>query len=686
LLDSVNVLQAVQGRAAIQKVQQVAIDAPAVDVVTAPPPADAARTQLAGNRVAAFGATGTAFVLTEGGSGVSTAPQLVLSFTLAPGTTSGYTATPAGRCALDPAQVLGTRLGLIPDRSDRLYVADGALDGAPGGRGDGALELDSSRIPAAATGTAPACPVLRRLAATHPATAQPQPFASLALSPPFTATDGRAFPAGAFLAGVSVAGGLSILRTDLPAGQSALVPAPPFRPVWGKTAIAPLASGSFAVQLADGRVAPLVPGPLQADGSAGVPVPDLSQVLPGVHATPMEPLLPELSRFQDVAFFQQPLRCNGGPATSSPCQVVSVYGNNGYTAVSFGLLAGASAMDGTLYLVDVDKRRFVSDTRDGTAASSGTQASVSAVNTLFPAPNFGDPAPVVTLAAATADQATAGWVNAGVTRSELWRFIWHGQIPGLEQRGGALSRVAATGQLRFDLAATALAPWSGLLDVGDVVAFDAFARSDGSAPCAELQVENLSPLGREYRIDALGPTWLILATSTQGTSGTGGALAGFDPPDACLPIGATGEVRAAAGLGGKAWSIYEGTQWRGRIATGQLASFQEPRFDYPLDLVLDPAATSTLPLPGSGVGLAFTITGPDPTVAGSYLSVQTLSQQTPTHLADLTSPGGFGGPVIAYVSARNPTNLIFGALTGSNAVARLTPSLLGQTGSSIVYR
>ncbi|HXN82440.1 MAG TPA: hypothetical protein VN883_08170, partial [Myxococcales bacterium] len=283
-----------------------------------------------------------------------------------------------------------------------------------------------------------------------------------------------------------------------------------------------------------------------------------------------------------------------------------------------------------------------------------------------------------------------GGLNAGVTRNSSWRVVWHAPIPGLERRGGTLSRINPNGTLHIDFPAVgpagALVPnWTAssppLLDKagGDVVAPQVFSKPDGSGVCPALAAENAATTKREYTI----------ATLTSAPGAAAGTVAesidltnpGVAVDPSCLPVGVTLEFRTAGGFGNSAWLVLDGAEVRGRAANGVPFSAVEPRFDYPLAY-----APGFFPTRDKDVAVAFTITGPEPVIPSSFFFFSLLSGQSPVRVFDNGASGSaFAGPTIAYTSPK-VTNLVFSSVTGGNSVVQIDPALMQVVFGVIVYR
>ncbi len=669
-----------------------------------------------------------AYALTQAAQG-SPAALVALQITA---DASGPHAKKIGRCTLRDnlpggtgAAIVGTRLAAIPKSGqlppsgvlaadaafdNLLYVADGTPGGVAGGLGDGAVEIDLRQNPALNSGSDPAdlgaavsdCVLSRRLRASDPAPVlgdggmadgglpdggvAPVPLRSLALSPrfvgpPLPTPDGgqppplpdggpavRPYPPGALLLGATADGALTLVRTDV--GGPA--PLPPY---------------------------PWTPG----DGAAA--------------ATPrMEPLRIEgLAR--EVAFLKPPSaqKCATAPNPSFSCNLLQVGSVAQSVTAQVGLVGVATGSDGATYFVNADERRFASNVRDlgnntggtpffGSYPSFGPVQPNGAVPQLtFPLPQTANgtqiPGGACCAGLAINGGVGGGGLNAGVTRSTGWRIVWHAPIPGLERRGGTLSRINPNGTLHVDFpsvaSAAALVPnWTNssppLLDKagGDVVAPQVFSKPDGSAVCPSLAAENAATTRREYTIATLnsapGATAGTVAESIDLTN-PGVAL---DP--SCLPVGVTLEFRTAGGFGNSAWLVLEGSEVRGRAANGVPFSAVEPRFDYPLAYAqLDATGRPTtqfFPTRDKDVGVAFTITGPEPVTPSSFFFFSLLSGQSPVRVFDNGASGSaFAGPTFVYTSPK-VTNLVFTSVTGGNSVVQLDPSLLQVVNGVIIYR
>jgi hypothetical protein len=399
-----------------------------------------------------------------------------------------------------------------------------------------------------------------------------------------------------------------------------------------------------------------------------------------------------------------------------PCALIRVGPNTGcntyYDAQDgqVGLIGAVATADGYVRFLDIERSRFFSDSRDAFPNSSDpnfnncpapvAQASVDQTNqplALYVAGNTSATLPTISLADLDTHH-VLGWTTAGVSRTSKWFAYYHGIIPGLERRGGTLSRpTQALGTtLRFDMPGQDLTPWvnTTMLAVGDVVAFGSFTQADGSAVCPELQAENGVPFSREYVITAINGASIDLAPSTDGLSGEDGGVPGFDPPLNCLAktVGASLQFRTA---GAKPWLVLQGLEYRGRTGTSFTSSpippavFYEPRFDYPLDYAFNPQDLAALPTYDQNIGLSFTIKIDGDSLQippGSYFVLQVASGQLSTQVSDTGSIAGFAGPMATYSSKKIPGGLLFVALTGANSLLQVDTSLLQIVGGVIAYR
>ena len=158
----------------------------------------------------------------------------------------------------------------------------------------------------------------------------------------------------------------------------------------------------------------------------------------------------------------------------------------------------------------------------------------------------------------------------------------------------------------------------------------------------------------------------------------------YDPGASCFAgLGIAFEVRTGATPAGE-WVVFEGLTARGRVPHGHAFVQKARHFDYPLDYTLEPF--NGVPPPQIDVQIAFAPIGPLPTLDGQTFVFTTSQGTQPTTARDVLSNQGFASDVYAYTSPRYE-NLVFTALTGTNAVLRLSPANVGASqGALIVYR
>ena len=618
-------------------------------------PVDVVASDVQGTSVAAVVATQPA----TGGPGALT----VLTVTVGPDGLAMGTATQ--QCALD---FVPARLALVPADAgpQRVYVADGTPGGTPGGVGDGAVEVSVPgipTIPATPTLPLPACPLTRRLPASDPAESPrlARPLRSIALSPAFTNSqpplgDGLTVAAGSLLLGVTSEDKALCASHAAQTCPAALgVPA-------GTVCVdhATRSCGRGRLVLINTNVggqSALLPAPPAALTASGAP--------------PMAPLSPPTPA-REVAFMVTGLRLFAGgiPTLVQPPPP---------------LVGLASTEDGTTYLLDVAKRRFFNDARD--TGGDPPLPQVTAF-TLPPSPGPGVAGPTFQFAAAdatTPSKKIPGWLNPGVTRSAQWVVVWHGTMPRLESLSGNLSRAPGSPTVGLRLPpGKSLAPWTSApelqLGAGDFVRILSYSRTD---TCAAL---GTVPVSVDVQIAAIDLDGLGM----QLKPGTG-----FMPGAECFAsdVGAAVEVHAGTTTAG-AWMVLEGPEVLGRFPKGAQFVITGDRFDYPLNLNLDPSNPDPPP-PAKDVVVSFTVAGDEPAAAGTFFSftVQPVVNGTPvtdaqiiSGIRDTTLAGqpGFAGPILVYSSARRPDPVFFTALTGANSVMRATPSQFGLPNTEFV--
>ena len=393
----------------------------------------------------------------------------------------------------------------------------------------------------------------------------------------------------------------------------------------------------------------------------------------------MEPLhIGGLARDATFLHSVKPGQLVGGVVCGQPPCTPLFVGQLGATSAAklqrFDLLAAVTAADGGTYFLDVPNRRLVDENYFGADPSSLHPKVTTAIG-LDPNPVGNTTAPLVFAPKdALPGHEVDGWFNAGVTLNAKWQLVWHSAMPGLERRSGTVTRTAA-GTLRLDSPSQDFGRFQAdpvlQLAVGDVVSFAGlFIDDTASAGCLALRSE--TPGRFELPIVAIGPGSLELGTLPDTAT-----TAGFNPD--CARFGAVVEVRSA---GDKPWLIYEGTGVRARAKSNQLVAVKGIRFDYPLDYAEN--IQPLVPTPDTDISAAFTITLPDPTVR-TTITFSLSSGQAPTVGRDPSNAQGLASQVVAYSSPR-VTNLLFTALTGTNAIIQSSPELLPYTGGVIAYR
>jgi len=629
VIDAADLFAASQNRIKAKEPNYVDLPDPPIDVVAA---------DAQGTSVTAVAATQPP----AGGPGTLT----VLTVTV-DGDSGLAIGTATRQCALD---FVPARLAVVPGDTalQRVYVADGTPGGTPGGIGDGAVEVSVPDIPAIAASPivpAPPCPVTRRLPASDPADSPrlARPLRSLALNPTFTnPTDGAQVGPGSLLLGVTSED--EALCTD-----HAALTCP---------ADLPVAAGAICVDHGTrscGRGRLVLISTNVGGQSALLPAPPTPLTASG--APPMVPLSPPTPA-REVAFAVTGLRLFAS--------------GNVPTLVQPPVVGLVSTEDGTTYFLDVVNRRFFNDSRD-----TGGLPPLPQLN--LPSPQSGT-GPTLKPAAAAGGASTqfAGWVNPGVTRSAQWKVVWHSTMPRLESLSGNLSRAPGSPTVAFQLPpGKSLAPWTSApelqLGAGDFVRVLSYS---GSNTCAAL---GTVPVSVDVPIAAIDPNGVGMQLQP---------IAGFDPGPECFASGVVGavvEVHAGSTAAG-AWMVFEGLDALGRMPTGVQFVILGPRFDYPFNPP-DPLHPPPPP-PARDVVVSFTVTGNEPTTAGSFFSftVQPILNGTPitdgqaiTGIRDNSTTGlaGFAGPIVVYSSPRRPDPNFFTALTGANSLLRATPSQFG---------
>lgn len=669
VLDAANLFAAVQDRTAVPAGPQIIpLPDPPVDVAAPSGPP---------------GSTVTAFAVSHPVDGSPTGTLSVITVTVSsPDAVAQPTLT--GQCALD---FLPTRIAAIPDRSDFVYIADGTLGGTPGGTGDGMVEISTASIPAAPAPGGPiaACPE-RRIPASDPLDSprRARPLDAIAVSPASLDQGGAKLPSGQFLLGVTLSD--SALCADHAVGIC-----PDFDQ--------PIPAGSVCVSqtnlnCGEGRIVIFNNSPGATSSLVRAPA------APGATTDlPMEPLRPP-GAAREVAFMGR---------TTCPAPVTMNPGDPRCTAVRVGvpqgtpvlqqrsLIGTVSTIDGAAFFIDIDHVRFFDDIRDSTTGTAPLPGIVTA--TLVPQPAPGVDPTLFSLAAvngANNHQLLSAWMNSGVTRSSEWRAAWHATVPGLESLGGTLTQDTPHGpitlklppgkdltpfinspEIQLGLPSACTLPYPQC--VGDFVRVLAYS----STPCSDFLV---APITTDIPILAVNANSIVLQP-----------VPGFDPDPSCFGgnVGGTFEVHGGNSTAG-GWIILEDLDVLGRIPHGgAMAIVSGNRFDYPLPFedatgapILD-ASGNPLPQPTATDNvLAFSLTGPEPTVAGTILTVFISSGASPTTARDTTIVGtsGYAGPMLVYSSPqRQNDEIVFTAITGSNSLMFLIPAQFGFTSGFAIF-
>ena len=214
VVDALNLVEAMNHKAAAKAALTLPVDAPPVDVVAsnALDPATGAEVNSASVK---------AFVALQASTTVP--PQLLVLDVKLGADGAAQLPTVVQRCSLGAVQP--RRLALVPGNGGAVYVADGA--------GDGAVRIDVASIPAAADPLS-ACTVAQRLPAGGPARA-------LALSPAWYEDGHPDHPAGELALIVRDDGGAVFTRT----ADATIVPIPPSDYRGTGPAMEPLQAGGF---------------------------------------------------------------------------------------------------------------------------------------------------------------------------------------------------------------------------------------------------------------------------------------------------------------------------------------------------------------------------------------------------------------------------------------------------------
>jgi len=503
---------------------------------------------------------------------------------------------------------------------------------------------------------------MRRLPASDPGDSprRARPLRSLALSPGYVNRappdgDGLPVPAGTFLLAATAED--KGLCTDHPACPASL----------------PIPAGAICLDHGTrscGRGRLVLLSTNVGGQSALLRAPPGNLAGPGGPMAPLSPRAPA----REVAFIAHD-SCL--PDASQDCPGLRLLASS--ALVLHPLIIGlASTEDGTTNFIDVLNRRFFNDSRDAGLIPQIIPPLTSL--TLTPAPPPGVPATSITFAPAdTTSPSTTfpGWMNAGVTRSAQWRAVWHGVMPGLESLSGDLSRAAGSPTVGLRLPpGKSLAPWTTAPElrlgaptpcalhspncVGDFVRFVSYSRT-----CTGLGNVLANTDVPIVAIDGDGLGMQLLA------------VPGFDPAPECFSpndLAGTVEVHAGATTAGP-WTVFEGLDALGRMPHGAQLVITGPRIDYPLD--------PSSPPPARDIVVSFTLSGPEPTVAGTFFSFTVSDGQGITAVRDSSTAGqpGFAGPMVVYASARRPDPVVFTALTGSNSLLIAVPAQFGLSNS-----
>jgi hypothetical protein len=614
-------------------------------------------------------------------------------------------ATPVKSCALD---FTPTRLALVPscqpqttpyagtcvdDRDPatnmplHVYVADGTPGGTPGGVGDGLVEVTVASIPDVGTGAPPACPNVRRIPASDPQDSprRARPLKTIALSPPSLGFTDPNNPTALVpvLPGGHVILGVTLEDPALCADHGSRV-----CPAELNVPAGALCVDQGMQNCGTGRIVMLSNDP--AAGQSAVmdaPVPVTPQGSPPPPRLPMQPIRPVATAAREVSFMGR-TQCPN-PATAQtplpPCTAVrvGVGDTNNATIIQRSVIGVASMEDGSTVFIDIDNKRFFDDLRD-TSTSPPTPALTSCP--ISPS----CPPPGVTLAPAAVDASgnpifgdkqNGGWMNPGITRVSHWFIEWHSNIRGLDSISGTLSRSAPGASIRLTLGAgTDLTPWITSPEfqlgaastcsvpypdcVGDFVRVKSYSPT---ATCGDLAVV---PITTDIPILAVHPDGLDLQP-----------VPGFDPDPSCFAsgnVGGTFEVHAGETTAG-GWSVREDLDVLGRVPNNVQIVVTGPRLDYPVSQYPYPVTP-----PATDIALSFTITGPEPTIAGTTYDMVFSPGVAATAVRDPTALGapGFAGPILVYGSLRRANDeVVITSITGSNSVFMGIPAQFGVAGS-----
>jgi hypothetical protein len=673
LFDAANLFAASQSKANPAAAPQVIpLADPPVDVVASTAP----------------NTTVTAFAVSQPSGGSPTGTLSLLTVTVAAGLAQ---ATLTSQCALDFAP---TRLALIPGRDDFVYVADGTAGGTPGGTGDGMVEIATASIAGAAGG---ACPIVRRIPASDPLDSprRARPLKSIAISPASFDAAGHPLDAGNVILGVTL-------------GDPALCANHSFGTCTDTAQ--PVPAGSVCLDqglqnCGDGRV--LIFSNTPGSTSALKRAPGM----PGATNLPMQPLR-TAGAARDIAFMGRRDSCVVPVFTSVNgdlrCTALRVGAPQGTPKiVQRSLIGVVSTVDGTTLFLDIDNVRFFDDIRDSKNTTDPVTDPIPFVvqTSLVPSPPPG--AEATQFMPAPADPAVnqggnphkqaSFWMNGGVSRSAQWRAVWHPDIPGLESVGATMTQTAPHGPITLTLpSGKDLTPWitSPELQFGQPSACTLpypqcvgdFVRvlSYSSTPCGDFAV---IPSTTDIPIMAVTANTIVI----QPQPGF------YDPAPACFSatVGGTFEVHIGDTVAG-GWLVLEDNDVLGRVPHGgPLMIVSGTRFDYPLSIfdnggnLIKDANGNPLAQPSpTDIALAFSLTGPEPTFAGTIFTLSISSGASPTSVRDITIAGtpGYAGPILVYSSTQRPNDeFLFTGLTGSNSLLFAVPAQFGQAGSFQIF-
>lgn len=548
------------------------------------------------------------------------------------------------KCALTP--VLPRQLVQVPTANGdaAIFVADGA--------GDGAVKILLSSIPGVTAGTPAACSMTRIPAGGRA-------LRAIAASPYFKEpTDSTGFS-----------------PPDHPPGDVLMMLLEPLDQETPGRDLDP--GGILFVQnsvISNGARVPSAPFIM--------PVPPFRPDDNGPHPA-MEPIAPTDGIAREGTFLRW-LNSAGEPGGNPECPVLpctGIYVGEPLSnpALNFDLVAAVTATDGSTYFIDVMQRRFINS--NYYSQPSMLTPTFSSLPQFTPSTAGAQPTLILTNPDNNVGHQNTGWANEGVTHLARWRAIFHSPFPELDRRAGVL-RPTGHGTLLFTTPPQDLDRWTSnpvlKLAPGDVVSFASINPVDANPACAAIaQQESNAPLRFELPILAIPDAGSMELGELAPTAKANGFQ-----PDACPALSVVAEVRTA---GDNPWLVERNSTARGRLATNGTFIGYERRFDYPLDYPL--AADPTQPLLATqDIGIAFTILGPDPVLPVSGFDFSLFSGQAQLVFRDYTLTEGYATQVYSYASPRRQ-NLLFTAVTGSDAVEQADPTALSATIDGLVtYR